>query len=321
MKGRIRQNRVIAPLLRVRDWVMEKTGLFMLKAKIKHRLFMKRLQREDDERKRQVARSIYELPTGLIDKHIEDGEMVVSVTSYGKRVTDMLPYMLYSIVTQTKIPHKIAVYLDNEHWNDEVLPSLLKEMQRIGVDFYYCEDLRSYKKLIPALDMFPDNPIVTFDDDFYYHPEYMEWMEDAYKRSDTKTVIGSWWCIPEKKEGKYIPYNEWKDCREGDKNSPMSFYCGHGTLFPPHVFDDEIKNKDVFMKLCPTADDIWFWVMMERLKVKKKGLQHRGYGMHRLVERYEDYDMENADNLTTINVMQGRNNQQLKALLSYYDIE
>ena len=321
-KQSIRNNKTIAPLFRFRDWVMRVTGLFKMKATIKREHYFARIRREDAKRKKQVAEKIYEMPSGLIDKQISNDEIIVSLTSYGHRVSEMLPYMLYSLLIQTKLPHKIAVYLDEDNWNDAILSPLLKEMQRIGVDFYYCEDLKSYKKLIPALQMFPDNPILVCDDDFYYHPKYMEWILEAYSNSDYKTVIGSWGLIPRKMDGKFLPFSKWIDCTKAKNidESAMSFGSGNGTLFPCHVFDEEILNKEVFMSLCPTADDIWFWAMMQRQNVSRVCMQHRGYGMHGLVERVEDLDV-NADTLARVNVLQGANDHQLRALLDYYHLE
>ena len=123
----------MAPIVRLRDWVMQRTCLFALKSKIKQQMFFSRLRREDAARKRKVAKAIYAIPTSLIDGKLGGGDIVVSLTSYGKRVGDALPYMLYSICTQTVLPHKVVVYLDRDHWNDETLPPLLKEMQRVGV--------------------------------------------------------------------------------------------------------------------------------------------------------------------------------------------
>ena len=29
----------------------------------------------------------------------------------------------------------------------------------------------------------------------------------------------------------------------------------------PHVLHHDVTNAELFMKLCPTSDDIWFWLM------------------------------------------------------------
>ena len=313
-KGRLRS------FFATRDMIMEKSGLFSLKKQIKYHFFLKRLVRDDKTRKKRVSREIMNLPDGLLGQGFEDTGFVLSLTSYGQRVETSLPYALYSLVTQTVRPEKIAVYLDKENWNDEKLTPLLKKMQSVGVEFNYCEDLRSYKKLIPALVQYPNNPIITFDDDFYYHSKYLSWMTDAYQKSDKKTVLGQWGCIPEKKDGKYIPYNEWKDCKYGDENSPISFF-GCCCCYPPHIFDGEILKKDVFMKLCPSADDIWFWAMEERQHIARRYIHPKGYGYHRPIDKIYEYKIGADGCLTNTNVINGENDRQLRNVLDYYHLE
>lgn len=300
---------------------MEKTGLFVLKKRIKRNLFLKRLQREDRKKKNDIRREILHLPDGIIPSSISPADFVVSLTSYGERVEDTLPYALYSLLTQTLRPKKIAVYLAEDEWNDEKLPPLLKKLQQVGVEFNYCPDLRSYKKLIPALQQYPDNPVITVDDDFYYNPGLLEWIALVYEKSDKKTVLGHWGCIPQKHEGKYVPYNEWKDCRYATEDSPISFFGGAGTCYPPHVFDGEILNSDVFLSLCPTADDIWFWAMEERQGIRRQYISPMGYGYHQSVNRVYDYNVGGDGCLTLSNVINGDNDRQLRNVLDRYKLD
>ncbi len=300
---------------------MEKTGLFVIKKRIKYSLFLRQILREDNKKKREVALAIENLPDHLLPSHISEDDFVVSLTSYGKRVEDTLPYALYSLLTQSIRPSKIVVYLAKEDWSDEQLPPLLKKTQTIGVDFCYCDDIRSYKKLIPALIQFPDNPIITVDDDFYYHHNLFEWIIQAYADSDKKTVLGHWGCIPEKEYGTYKPYNEWKDCKFSNENSPISFYSGAGTCYPPHIFDDEILKSNLFMSLCPKADDIWFWAMEERQGIKRKFISPMGPGYNQSVNRIFDYKVGEDGCLTLYNVINGENDQQLRNVLDYYKLD
>ena len=54
------------PLCSVRDWVMDKSGLFVLKAKCKQKLLFRQLIREDAEKKKQVLENYYHYHS---DKH------------------------------------------------------------------------------------------------------------------------------------------------------------------------------------------------------------------------------------------------------------
>ena len=300
--------------------LMKQVGYYELKKSIKHQYFLRRLYKEDKLQKRQIEKEVYAINTKCFLDVEKTVDVVCSVTSYGKRVTDALPYMLYSLLGQTMMPKKVVVYLDND-WSDEKLPAILKHFQKIGVEFCYVEDIRSFKKLIPALQMYPNNPIITLDDDFYYNPSIIEWLVKEYEASDKRTVIGSWANIPQKRNGKYLPYHEWMDCKYGNEQSEYALFAGNGTIYPPRIFDEEICNKDVFMNLCPTADDIWFWVMEKRLGINTKLIKGAGFGLHRSVNRIEEYDLTQKGTLFYQNVTQGKNDAQLRAVVEYYKLE
>ena len=142
-------------------------------------------------------------------------------------------------------------------------------------------------------------------------------MIEAYMESDKRTVFATWGCIVEKKDGKFLPYSQWKDCILGTENSEYSLFGGGG-IYPPNIFDDEILRSDVFMKLCPTADDIWFWVQEKRNGIKTNLTKHSGYGLHRPIDRLYDYDISGDGCLTVDNVLKGQNDVQLRNLLEYY---
>ncbi len=296
-------------------------GYYPLKAAWRKKHECSRLEREDYAKKKQVRKEILALPDNLLANAKNKKEVVVSLTSYGKRVTDSLPYALYSLLTQTLLPEKIVVYLNEKEWSDDNLPAILQQLQSKGVAFRYVEDLKSYKKLIPALEEFPDSPIITVDDDFYYNEHVVEWLMEAYEQSDKRTVIGSWGCIPVIRNGKYAPYTIWQDCKYGNQHTEYSLFAGNGTVYPPRIFDEEMCNKEVFMKQCPTADDIWFWVQEKRLGIETQLITNAGYGLHVPVNRIFTYNPNQPGTLFYINGVQGKNDEQLKALLSYYRLK
>ena len=54
---------------------------------------------------------------------------------------------------------------------EENLPRDLLKLRSFGLTIDWCENLRSYKKLIPAIEKYPDDIIVTADDDVFYHAD------------------------------------------------------------------------------------------------------------------------------------------------------
>lgn len=319
MNKRLRKITFLKPSFVAYDWVMETFHLYSLKARLKHKFFINRLKREDATKKRSINRKIFAMQDNLFNSPITPDDIIVSLTSYGKRVVDVLPYALYSLITQTQRPPKIVVYLDWDNWNDDNLPDILKKIKNVGVDFRFCEDLRSYKKLIPALQDFPDNPIVTTDDDFYYNPNFIEGVQSAYSVSDKQTVLGYDGVRPSIMYEKYCPYNEWMSGTISDKNNSISLIGYAGICYPPHIFDGEILKSNIFMKICPAADDIWFWAMEERQNISRAYITP--YLKHKYVNRCEEY-WENVQNtLMNVNCKEGGNNPQFEAVVNYYGLK
>ena len=300
--------------------LMLKIGYYDWKSKKSKRRFYKQLINEDNLFKKSIAEQIDSLPFDSLKRNNDETDVVVSLTSYGKRVVDSAAYAIYSMFDQSYLPNRIVLWLDNVHWNDDNLPPLLKRLQQSGLEIYYCEDIRSYKKLIPSLKMFPCNPIVVIDDDFYYNHDFVKWMVEAYENSDKKTVFATWGCMPKKINGQYVPYSQWKDCKYGNKNSEFSLFGGGGGIYPPKIFDTEILREDLFMQLCPTADDIWFWVQEKRLGINIKVSEKNGYGLHRPINRIEAYDWSQKGTLFYANCVEGANDIQLENVLKYYQL-
>ena len=322
MATKLREAKILRPLFALRDIIWEKTGLFDLKKKIKKKILIHRIEREDARFKRDIKNKILSLSNNVLDGNTSNSDVIISLTSYGKRVENSLPYALYSLLQQTILPSNIVVYLDWDNWSDNKLPKLLRHLQKLGVTIRYCEDIRSYKKIIPALQDFPNNFIITVDDDIYYDVHMIEWLLGAYKDLPEKSVVGLWARVVATKDDNYLPYNTWKDCKYKTSDSEFSLYTGYGTLYPPHIFDAEVMNSKIFLSLCPTADDIWMWVMEKRLNIPVYITKNAGLGLHTELNNkgflYPEYD---TDCLYYVNELtEKRNNKQLNELINYYNI-
>lgn len=300
--------------------ILELVGYYRIKKDLKHRLFCKKLLKEDARKKREVEASIAALHGVQLSKKSDATDIIISLTSYGVRVNDTLPYTLYSLLQQTRKPNRIVVWLDNVNWSESNLPPVLKKLEGLGVEFFFVEDIRSYKKLIPALEMFPDNVVITVDDDLYYNSHTIEWLIDSYQESDKRSVIGTWAYRAKASEGHYLPYSTW---RESDDSQSIEEYsligCG-GILYPPHLFDTEVLKKDLFMKMAPTADDLWFWVMEKRQHIPITLIPNAGYGLHEEVNRIDVWEPNREGSLYFINEVNGANDVQFMNLISYYNI-
>jgi hypothetical protein len=246
----------------------------------------------------------------------DNNNLVISLTSYGRRISESLPYTLVSLLRQKIKPSKIVVWLDNAH-DLETLPTKLKKFQKYGVEFRFCEDIRSYKKLIPSLKENPDSIIITVDDDVYYSPYLVSNLYEAYIREPEKihcTVAHE----PKFEEGKISNYSLW-DNNVNTRKRKYLFPVGvGGVLYPPKSLDKEVLNEQLFIKLCPFADDIWFWIMAIR-KGTEHNLVYMKHPFYNIDVLYQYFHRNSS--LSDSNVIESGNNKQLSSVLSYYKIE
>lgn len=102
-------------------------------------------------------------------------KIIVSLTSYDKRIRDV-KYTIYSLLNQSLPPDKLILWLDEDSFpqREKNLPPDLLAFREFGLTIEWCENLRPYKKLIPALEKYPDDIIVTADDDIFYQHDWLK---------------------------------------------------------------------------------------------------------------------------------------------------
>jgi hypothetical protein len=198
---------------------------------------------------------------------------IVTLTSYGKRIKKSAPYAIATLLKQTVPPDKIILWLAY----DTTVPSTLKKLTRFGLEIKFCDDIKSYKKLIPALKEFPNDVLITVDDDVYYPANWFEKLKEAYVKDPTRIYAfrAHEICLDQNKS--IIPYEEWRKDINSIENENRIFPTGVcGILYPPHSLDERCVNHELFSKVAPFGDDIWFWAMA-KLKGTKHGLINIGY--------------------------------------------
>lgn len=205
-------------------------------------------------------RSLTTTVSGVSQDKIADAEVVVSLTTYGKRLYEVY-LTIESIMQGTLRPNRIVLWLAEDIQYDDI-PFTLKMQERRGLEIGFTKDIRSFKKLIPTLKKYPDSIIITIDDDAIYEPDLVENLLISYKKAShfiygnrVKQIIVDKNLMP-------FDYRRWNNVENGTEPSVFNISIGvGGVLYPPHCFTDEVFNEEKFMTLCPTADDLWFWYM------------------------------------------------------------
>lgn len=190
-------------------------------------------------------------------------KVIVSLTSFPGAI-EFVPAAVRSVLKGSILPDKIVLYVTMSQFGEKGLPesviALKKESDIFEVRDYPSE-IRSYRKLIPALKDFPDDIIVTIDDDVAYHPDMLRQLLEMNQKFPENIIAHRAKRIfpnsPYKKWRKYRWYHFLKN-RIFKRADTIQTGVG-GVLYPPHVLKEEMLEESLFKSIAPTADDIWFW--------------------------------------------------------------
>lgn len=221
---------------------------------------------------------LYNHELGVTSEKYCDHDIIVCLTSYGKRIYDV-HLTIESIMEQTMKANRIILWLDYS-FEGKPLPNAIRLLQKRGLEIMYCKDIYSYKKLIPALKKFPEDVIITFDDDVVYEFDLLERFILSYKQDPSYIYCGRMHRMLLDKQGHILPYSQWKWNQNTPDPSLLNFPTGvGGVLYPPHSLDSEVLNESVFMNICRYADDIWFKAMaIKKGTLTKKIYTHNPLG-------------------------------------------
>ena len=242
-------------------------------------------------------------------------DLIVSLTSYGERLSD-LKYTLFSLVLQSVRPEKIIVWLGE----GETIPDSLRMFERYGVEFAFCKDTRSYTKLVPALCKYSDKYIVTADDDIFYEKDWLKKLWCTHLRYPADKITHIAHVVSFGSNGILLPYNKWRHNVRAATCGKMYFPTGvGGTLYPPTPAPEYFLDENLYMKLAPNADDVWFY-FMGILSGQNTRIVRHPCNRLKYVDIYKEYGLNGKSTLQSVNVEQNQNDMQIRAVMEHFNI-
>lgn len=236
------------------------------------------------------------------------GRIIVTLTSFPVR-TGRLWLVIETILRQTIKPDMIVLWLSSKQYNGwEDIPQSLKSLQKRGLTIRFVpEDYRSHKKYHYCLVEFPDDHIITIDDDIFYDTHLVERLIQMHNNHPYDIIANKTHRIKFDSSGNLLPYSKWEQNTNGGSN--LFAVGAGGTLYPAHSLDNMASDIDMAMKLTPTGDDIWLNAMLR--------LNHRKviHAQYHFIEQISVLNLHNVE-LITGNANSG-NDYQIKQLMTY----
>lgn len=243
-------------------------------------------------------------------------EIIVTLTSYPTRI-NQVDLTIQSILRQSMNAQNVILYLASSDFPDKILPQQLEKLKKDGLKIIFVEeDLKSYKKFYYASQQYPDKIIITADDDVIY-PE--NWIEELYKthlKYPDCVVCFRAHEMTFNNDGVIQNYNKWT-MHSPNKIGPSSTLVATGMggiLYPQGFFRKEDLENKIFMKLAPTADDLW----LKAIEIKN------GYDVVKVREySYYWFETKNSQRVSLKNINihgDNLNDTAIKNLKKYYKL-
>lgn len=244
-------------------------------------------------------------------KH-RDKRVIISLTSFPARI-HRIWLVIESLFRQSYKPDMIILWLSKEQFvNIDSLPSNLLKLRERGLQIILKDgDLRSHKKYFYTLSEYPNDIMITVDDDIFYPSSTIAELIKKSSAYAYPVVVARYFStITWDANGNLLPYIQWKQFNDESINK-IFFGSGGGTLFPPGVLYRDICNQKLFQSLTPFADDIWLNAMCRLQGTEIVATKHRSASLLPVLNLK---DVTLADN----NINNNLNDKQIESVREFY---
>jgi hypothetical protein len=243
-----------------------------------------------------------------------DKEVIVSFTSFPGRIQDVW-IVVECLFRQTYKADKIILWLSESQFEGIELPKVLLEQQNRGLEIRFVEnDLKSHKKYLYVINEFPNDYVITVDDDLYFDNKLIEnLIKLKIKYPDALPTNRAHFIQFNKKDDIEL-YAKWHHNYDLVKPSLLLVPTGgFGTLYESRQLNNSFDNHDLIKKLAPHADDLWLKV--QSILKDTPIITNSKYNKDPITVKSSQ-----LEKLVSTNVLNGGNDEQLKSILEYFNL-
>ena len=192
----------------------------------------------------------------LNDTKKEKIPVIISLTSIPSRLPT-LHLTIKSLMNQDIRPKKIILWL--HHSLKHSIPPKISRLESEFFQLNYTDLTCSHRKLVHSLPLFPNDIIITCDDDMMYRSNWLRLLYLEHLEQPENIIANQTRYIQYSDTGEVLPYKEWIHHKNEAFNPKAVIPIGaEGVLYPPNTLSDQTTNTNLFLKLTPKADDLWF---------------------------------------------------------------
>lgn len=184
--------------------------------------------------------------------------VLISLTSIPSRLP-VVHSTIRSLLDQSVRPRLIVLWL-----NEALEGAIPEKLQRLCGDRFeirFRPGTSAHRKLVFALEEFPDHAVVNCDDDHMYPRDWLERLYREYLSHPEEVVAHQCRRILYDDDGRPLGYRLWRGEKPGVSH-PDTLAVGYGgTLYPPGALHPDVTDAALYMELAPRADDLWFKAM------------------------------------------------------------
>ena len=269
--------------------------------------------------KSEIQKKLDEFDELGITENKRNPRIIVSLTSFPKRMDDIV-FCLYSLLNQTLKPDEVVLWLTVEEFpnGESDVPAKVLDLTKNGLTIKWCNNLRSYTKLVPSLKEYPDDFIVTADDDLYYPKDWLDEIWQYHLKYPDCIISQRSRRLVFNEDGSPKPYGAWKLIDGVMDESYLNLQTGvGGVLYFPNSLSKEVLKEDVFKEIAPSTDDLWFWAMAVLNGVKIKPISNSQMVNLCYVNYAREFGFLGDESLWRTNST-GGNVNSLKNILKHY---
>lgn len=236
--------------------------------------------------------------------------VIVSLTTIPFRLNRVF-VTVRSILNQSQKPSKIILWLHDSLRNK--VPKSLKKLEGDIFSVQFTPLNSSHVKLVPTIAKYPDQVIVTCDDDLMYDENWLKGLYEQHLKHPSAIIAHKVRQIQFDENQKPLTYGKWK---LSDSNKPETFLAlgSSGILYPVNCFIDQVVDDELYMKLAPKADDLWFKAMTI---LSNRTIVTTDFEPENTYPRMATQKVS----LKKQNIGQNKNNQQWEALVDYFKLK